>query len=782
MNPLQVALSVRSDFSLGESSFQVGKIIDKAKEGGYTHIAVADLMTVSGIPTFTEKAKKAGLFPIAGVTLHIVDQPTEKLKDKENNPYRLKVYPKGDKGMQAIFAALTKSLDAEHFYYNARLGLDDVLAMDDVIVTSGDMRCLWHHPQAEVISGKLMDKFGSDYLVEFVAINTPLFDRINARALNWQQSVREMLGHAPASIITRPAFYATPEDANATDVLRGIATNTPMDSPWLPQPYVRDLCLLPPAEMVVHFRQVAERVPGVPVMQSVKQVNSLVELCGYRFTKLTPSMPKMAENEFLALVEACKAGWKVRFARKVWGHCPTPEELATTYKERLAFELGVLKKMGFSGYFLLVQDIVQWSKENGIMVGPGRGSVGGSLIAYLMDITDVDPIRFDLLFERFINPDRVDLPDADLDFMSGRRHEVVDYIIDKYGRENVAGIVNFSTLGAASALRDTARMHGLQPWEYDCSKQMEKEHGVSLSLTESADRVPDIDKFRVERPVIWDYALRLEGANRSLSQHAAGVVVAGEPVVNRAVVSTRGGEDALPVVQWDKSKVEDFGLIKIDVLGLNTLDLIATASKYIKERHHKTIDVLSLPLDDKRVLIAFGKGDATGVFQFSGGGMKKLLKEMAMGGELTFGDLAAATALFRPGPLDAGLCDRYVQVKQGASKPYYEHPRLEPILSSTLGVMAYQEQTMMVARELSGFSPGDADLLRKAISKKDAAKMAELGGQFIEGAVAGYASVELDDGSFAQVHLHRKLKVKENDDRWTIEQIHANGFEIAEAL
>ena len=736
MNPLQVALSVRSDFSLGESSFQVGKIIDKAKEGGYTHIAVADLMTVSGIPTFTEKAKKAGLSPIAGVTLHIVDQPTEKLKDKENNPYRLKVYPKGDKGMQAIFAALTKSLDAEHFYYNARLGLDDVLAMDDVIVTSGDMRCLWHHPQAEVISGKLMDKFGSDYLVEFVAINTPLFDRINARALNWQQSVREMLGHAPASIITRPAFYATPEDANATDVLRGIATNTPMDSPWLPQPYVRDLCLLPPAEMVAHFRQVAERVPGVPVMQSVKQVNSLVELCGYRFTKLTPSMPKMAENEFLALVEACKAGWKVRFARKVWGHCPTPEELATTYKERLAFELGVLKKMGFSGYFLLVQDIVQWSKENGIMVGPGRGSVGGSLIAYLMDITDVDPIRFDLLFERFINPDRVDLPDADLDFMSGRRHEVVDYIIDKYGRENVAGIVNFSTLGAASALRDTARMHGLQPWEYDCSKQMEKEHGVSLSLTESADRVPDIDKFRVERPVIWDYALRLEGANRSLSQHAAGVVVAGEPVVNRAVVSTRGGDDALPVVQWDKSKVEDFGLIKIDVLGLNTLDLIATASKYIKERHHKTIDVLSLPLDDKRVLIAFGKGDATGVFQFSGGGMKKLLKEMAMGGELTFGDLAAATALFRPGPLDAGLCDRYVQVKQGASKPYYEHPALEECLSGTFGVIVYQEQVMAITRKLCGFTPGDADGVRKAIGKKDADKMAEYAVRFVDGAVA----------------------------------------------
>lgn len=406
---------------------------------------------------------------------------------------------------------------------------------------------------------------------------------------------------------------------------------------------------------------------------------------------------------------------------------------------------------------------------------------GGSLVAYLTNITDVDPIRFNLLFERFINPDRVDLPDADLDFMSGRRHEVVDYIINKYGRENVAGIVNFSTLGPASALRDTARLHGLQPWEYDCSKQMEKEHGVSLSLTESAERVPDIDKFRLERPAIWNHALRLEGANRSLSQHAAGVVVAGEPVVNRAVVSTRGGESALPVVQWDKSKVEDFGLIKIDVLGLNTLDLIGESLKYIKERHHKSIDILTLPLDDKRVLNAFGKGDTTGVFQFSGGGMKNLLKEMAMGGDLTFDDLAAATALFRPGPLDAGLCERYVQVKQGASKPYYEHPALEECLGDTFGVIVYQEQVMAVARELAGFTPGDADSVRKAIGKKDMEKMKGFAEQFAQGAAAGFVEVETDDGRKLTVHRSRKFMCSDGKRR-TVEEAMGDGANITEAL
>jgi DNA-directed DNA polymerase III PolC len=781
MNPLQVALSVRTDFSLGESSFQIKKIVEVAKAAGYTHVATADLMTVSGVPPFSERCKKAGIKPIAGVTLHLVDKPTEKLKDKVNNPHRVKVYPKSELGMQSIFAALTKSLSAENYYYHARLGLDDVLAMKDVVVTSGDMHSIWHHPDAELIAGKLIDRFGSDFYVEYVALDTPLFDRTNERAQRWVGWIAETLGHAPQQIVTRPSFYATEDDANATDVLRAITTNTAVDSIWLARPHLRDMSLATPVAALKHIKALNERVPGINLAVAVGNVALLAEKCQYEFKKLKPSMPKMADDEFIALVKACTAGWKVRFTQPVWGHKPTEEELLTTYRDRLRFELDVIKKMGFSGYFLLVQDIVTWSKGQGILVGPGRGSVGGSLIAYLMGITDVDPIHFDLLFERFINPDRTDLPDADLDFMSARRHEVVEYIIGKYGRENVAGIVNFSTLGAASALRDTARLHGLKPWDYECSKQMEKEHGVSMGLTDSADRVPDIDKFRLARPVIWDHALRLEGANRSLSQHAAGVVVAGEPVVNRAVVSTRGGPDALPIVQWDKSKVEDFGLIKIDVLGLNTLDLIGTALNYIKERHHKVIDVLRLPLDDKRVLQGFGRGETTGVFQFDGGGMKNLLKQMAMGGDLTFGDICAATALFRPGPLDAGLCDRYVQVKQGHARPYYEHPALEECLSDTFGVIVYQESVMQVAKTLSGFTAGESDILRKAIGKKDAELMKTMAAQFVAGAVLGMADVELDDGRTVKVHMARKLKCSDGTLR-TISEAMRDDAEIVETF
>lgn len=725
MHPLQASLSVRSDYSLGESTFQIGKILAKAKELGLTHIALTDYMSVSSMPTFSEKSKKAGITPIVGCTLQIVDDANAKMKDRENNGYRLKVYVKTDAGLRSLFAALSKSLSPENFYYHARLGLEDVLGLTDVIVTTGDMHSLWKHPNAAAIHKTLQEQFQGDYYVELVAIDSPLFDQLNSLA------VAAAGDHTPM-IITRPALYESPDDANARDVLQAIRTNTPMNSIFLPRPHQRDLCLLAPAEMVKHVGAAVARLAPGRGKEILLNTVQMVDRLSYKFTKLEPSMPKMAPDEFKALTLAVKDGWLLRFADPVWGHQPDAADLPI-YRDRLKFELGVLGKMGFSGYFLLVQDIVNWSKSNGVRVGPGRGSVGGSLVAYLMGITDVDPIRFDLLFERFINPDRLDLPDADLDFESGKRHMVVDYITNKYGRENVAGIVNFSTLGPASALRDTARMHSLDPWEYACSKQMEKEHGVSMTLSESADRVPDIEKFKNERPILWDHALRLEGANRSLSQHAAGIVVSGEPVVNRAVVSTQG---ELPVVQWDKNQVENFGLIKIDILGLTTLDLIDMALRYIKERHGRDINILQLPLDDDLTLKAFGKGDTTGVFQFSGGGMKKLLKDMATREQLTFDDLCAATALFRPGPLDAGLCDRYVAVKQGLTKPHYEHPILEECLGDTFGVIVYQEQVMKICRLLCGFTPGEADGVRKAIGKKDADKMAEYGAQFVAGAEA----------------------------------------------
>lgn len=290
---------------------------------------------------------------------------------------------------------------------------------------------------------------------------------------------------------------------------------------------------------------------------------------------------------------------------------------------------------------------------------------GGSLVAYLLGITDVDPIRFGLIFERFINPERLDLPDADLDFASSGRYKVIDYLVEKYGEDYVAGISNYSTLASASALRDTGRISGLNNTQLSATKLVLKEHGTSLDLNTSADAVPELDKFRNEHPVIWKHATKLAGTMKSFGQHAAGIVVAGEPIVNRAVLETRGKS---PVVNWDKRVVEDWGLIKMDLLGLATLDVLNIACDYVKERHGIELDLLKIPLDDEKTMQALGRGETVGVFQLESSGMQQLLKNISNGGAVTFDDICAVTALYRPGPMDSGMLDDYVDLRKGLKK------------------------------------------------------------------------------------------------------------------
>lgn len=728
------SLSIRSDHSIGESIMQVGTIVSEAQKHGYKSIALVDTMSVSALVPLTSKCSKEGIKPILGCTLRVYDDPHYRKPkkgsgeaEKVNRSYQIKVYVKSDRGLTSLMKLLSKGNSAENFYYHSRVGLADVLELDDVIVATGDLFNVFHHPKHKEILTSLSAKF--PVFVELVPVDTPLFDTLNEKAVTLARELALPL------LASYPVFYSDVTDADSLDVLRAITSNTQIDSRMLPIPHTRDWAFTEPKSLVSRMMGLAKRI-GLgkeDVVNSLQSIGHIVSECSFQFKKLPPSLPKMAADEFRALVDECKKGWNERFSRPVLGFKPEASSLGE-YKARLAYELSVLQKLGFSNYFLVVQDIVRWSKENGVVVGPGRGSVGGSLIAYLMGITDVDPLRFNLLFERFINPDRIDLPDADLDFMSSRRHEVIDYIIGRYGSANVAGISNYSTLGPASALRDSARIHGLQPFDYACSKQVEKEHGVSLSLTESAETVADIAKFRDGYPEIWRHAVKLEGCMKNLGQHAAGVIVADEPIVNRAVVLNRD-EGALPVVNWDKATVEDFGLIKMDILGLSTLDVLARVQEYVFERHKKRIDFMSIPLDDAEVMRAFGRGETVGVFQFEGAGMRKLLKDLATVEPLTFEDIAAATALYRPGPIDAGLVDQFVQIKQGKREPEYDHPVLEAALKDTYGVLTYQEQIMQTCRDLSGFTMAEADGVRKAMGKKDKDKMASYREQFVEGAV-----------------------------------------------
>ncbi|ENW40374.1 TPA: DNA polymerase III subunit alpha [Acinetobacter baumannii] len=781
---LNHAMSVQSDFSIGKSLLTVDKIVEAAKGLGYSSIAIVDDMSLHALVDFSNKATKANIKPVFGCRLRVYDDSKYRkppassgIAEKRNLMFCPKVYVKSEKGIKGLFKLLTDANSKEQYYYHSRTDLDALCKLEDVVVTTGDMYGLFSHPDHERILKVLKARFGDDLYIEFSPINTPLFDRLNY--LGYLAYEHEKI----KTVVTYPFNYLENEDADTLDVLSAIATNTQLDLHYRPIQYVKDFGFKEPKFILDHTKAAIQRMAKYERVNSaeawkegLKNISELVDKCQYIFEKQPVSLPKLSTDEFKTLCAKCLEGWKKRFSKEILGYKPTKAELDTVYKSRLGYELSILKKMGFESYFLLVEDLVMWSKNNGVIVGPGRGSVGGSLVAYLLGITDVDPIRFGLIFERFINPERLDLPDADLDFASSGRYKVIDYLVEKYGEDYVAGISNYSTLASASAsaLRDTGRISGLNNMQLSATKLVLKEHGTSLDLNTSADAVPELDKFRNEHPVIWKHATKLAGTMKSFGQHAAGIVVAGEPIVNRAVLETRGKS---PVVNWDKRVVEDWGLIKMDLLGLATLDVLNIACDYVKERHGIELDLLKIPLDDEKTMQALGRGETVGVFQLESSGMQQLLKNISNGGAVTFDDICAVTALYRPGPMDSGMLDDYVDLRKGLKEVTYAHEVLEPVLSDTYGVVVYQEQTMALARKLAGFSMAESDHLRKAIGKKDLKKMAELKPKFIDGAKAGFVEVELEDGTKLKVHRMEKFKCTDGVMR-TVEEAFAESAEI----
>ncbi|WP_199153501.1 DNA polymerase III subunit alpha [Chromobacterium sp. ASV23] len=734
---IDISLNNRSNFSLGESMLQVDKLVRLSAEAGYRTVGLADTMTISGLPQLFGAAKKCGVKAVMGVGLRIYKDPLAKKDGAATNySYNLKAFIRNEAGLRQMMNLLSLANDEAHFYYHSRIGLEEVisrLSPENFFLTTGDMFGLMSLPNeltSERHAQQLLDA-GFELYGELTPVNSPLFDKVNRRTI----LLCDKLGLPTMS--GYPALYAEPDDADALGVLRTIVSNSKVYDGKPKTPAARDHCPEEPKKLIERLGAMKARLStldgidaGDLIRNSLKGNQAIADGCTYTFEKMAPCMPKMAEDEFGELVALAKAGWAKRFDGEVFGYKPAPDELRH-YAERLKFELETLNRMGFSGYFLMVRKIVNWARENGIKTGPGRGSVGGSLVAYLIGITEVDPIRFGLYFERFINPSRVDLPDADLDFASARRLEIIEWLRDEYGDEYVAGISNYTTLQSASALRDTGRVYQLPIFDLDCTKAIPKERGESMPLLEAYESVPAIKKFAEKYEDIFVNAVRLEGAVRSFGQHAAGVIVAGEPIRNRAVVETRTGG---PVTNWDKTTVEDWGLIKLDVLGLSTLDVLSHAHDFILERYGVDVDFTRLDLTDEKVLEAFGKGDTTAVFQFESPGMKGLLKSLAERERLTFDDITAATALYRPGPMDSGMLDDYVARKQGRMPVEYDHELIEAATKDTYGVMVYQEQVMQVTRDMAGFTMTEADHVRKAMSKKDHDKLASFAEKFVAGA------------------------------------------------
>lgn len=747
-----ILFSARSHFSIGESTLKIKEskelreikkeagivslgLVTRAKEAGFDTVVLCDTMSVSGIIDFTQEAKDQGIEPLIGARLRIAESVEHGIKSgtADNPEYYLKVFPKNEEGFAAILRLLTLANTEERFYYKPRLLLSDVLAelaSKTLIASTGDAFSVFTQANSAEIVSRISDAAGrAQTFVEICPVDTPLWDQMNMRAL--YAARKNNLG----LVLSYPALYETEEGGVALDMHSAIASNAKRG--WMNNEFTKSFFI--PADRAENVKRAIAlkdrlardykfTMSGEEVKSAVTNQLAFAEAVSFRWQKRDVCLPKMAEDEFGELVRFCKEGWKERFTKPIFGH--SPEDLAP-YAERLKYELSVLKAMDFSGYFLLVRDIVMWSKSNGISVGPGRGSVGGSLVAYLLGITDVDPLRFGLLFERFINPERIDLPDADLDFMSTRRAEVIQYMTDKYGADCVAGISNFTAMQGAGAIRDVGRVLELSHGALSVTRHVPKEHGIPVPLLKAAKTVGELEQFSKDYAECWNYAISLEGVMRSLGRHAAGVVVAGEPLVKRAVVEKRSGE---PTVNWDKRVVEDMGLVKIDILGLSTLDILKLATDFIKRRHGKTVDLLTIPLDDPKVLDAFGRGNTTGIFQFESSGMKNLLRQLSVDVPLTFDEIVAATALYRPGPMDAGLMDEYIQIKQGMIEPNVDHPNMADALKETSGIIVYQEQVMQIARDLAGFTMAEADHLRKAMGKKDKEKMAKQKEKFVSGA------------------------------------------------
>jgi DNA polymerase-3 subunit alpha len=532
-------------------------------------------------------------------------------------------------------------------------------------------------------------------------------------------------------VATNDAHYLRREDAQAHDVLLAIGTGKDLDDPKRFRFVGEESYVKSEAEMRALF-------PGHE--ETIANTARVADLCELDFEKRYflpqfPRPPQYASDDAL-LVELATQGAERRYGSPL----PTP------VRERLDYELSVITKTGYAGYFLIVQDFIRAARERGIPVGPGRGSAAGSVVAYGLGITNVDPLKFDLLFERFLNPERISMPDIDVDFCFERRGEVIEYVRQRYGRASVGQIITFGTLKARAAVRDVARVLRFAPGDADrIAKLIPSGPAYALPIQEAATRVPELSALRKSDASVarlLDLSQRIEGLSRHASVHAAGIVIAPGPLADYVPVCTQpqkeganggGAAEEAIITQYDMIGLEQVGMLKIDFLGLKTLTVIHDATEMIRERHGVDLDVDALDLDDPETYALLRSGRTAGVFQFESALGTDMLRQLRCD---RFDDLVATNALVRPGPLDSGMHQVYIRRKRGEEKVRYPHPALREVLEPTFGVIVYQEQVMRIANVLAGFTLGEADALRKAVGKKDQEALQRDLGSFVERAIA----------------------------------------------
>lgn len=784
------ALMVRTDFSLGESALKAENAVKIAREAGYTAVISADSMNIASVIPL-QRAAGDDMAVICGVKLNIVDDPTYEHRAKlakesmrcmesleRGRNYSFTALIKNEQGYRDICELMTVANTREQFYFVPRLSLEQLVstyAKGNIILLTSDIGSVFQRNDFAKIISSLITAGGKDNFYSVVYPHpTPFYDQINVRAMK----VASALKIEPVAFY--PAYYESIDDADIKDIAHMVTNNIKIDQPHrLRIPHQRDNAINGRRHLLEALKAFSVRmdVPVTAAMASTTQ-DSIIDACTWRWHELPPALPKMADDEPATLMKLAVAGLRKRLTTKEFGYTPPASE-NRVYVERLKYEMDTLTRLGFCGYFLMVRDLMNHSRETGIPVGPGRGSSAGSLVAWCIGITNVDPIRHGLLFERFINPERLDLPDADLDFSQARRHEVIEYLNERYGEDYVAGIPNFTYLGAASALRDTARIYGVESADMEVSKELKNVEDDSLPLEELREQLASLDKYATKYPDAFNAACKLQSLMRGFGRHAAGMIVAGVPLTERTPVERRGDARC---IAFDKRYCEAMGLIKLDVLGLATLDLLDSAKRYIKENTGEDINLDAISLEDRKVLDGFAAGYTQGVFQLESGPMRKLLKDLGGGIEpMSFKTVVATTALFRPGPIQSGMLDDYVSVAKGFMAPHSIHPRLEEVTRETNGVLLYQEQIMQSSRVLAGFSMAEADALRSAIGKKNMDKMKAIGSDFVERAQAGWVTLSLKNGGTVEVHKHAKLDCSDGKRRSYSEAI-SDGIDYVEIV
>lgn len=724
-----VHLHVHSEYSLLDGAARLKDLVKRSREFGMPALALTDHGVMYGAIAFYRLCKAAGVKPIIGCELYVAGKSMHEKGSAEENPtYHLTVLAKSNEGYRNLLR-LTSAAHLEGFYRRPRVDFERLSRYGDgLIVLSG---CMKGEVAQKLLAGRreealetvrrYQERFGSDYYIEIQ----------DHGLLEQRQLLPELIRLSRETGVplaaTNDVHYAVREDAAVQDVLMCIGMGKTIDDADRFR-YTTDQLYLKSAE------EMAKLFPHVP--EALQNTVRIAEQCDVELelgrTALPAFFPLPEGMDSAAyLRHLCTEGVKKRYAGQL-----DDEAFKQQVWQRLEYELETIERMGYADYFLITWDFIRYAHERGIVTGPGRGSSAGSLVAYVLGITNVDPLKYGLLFERFLNPERVSMPDIDVDFNDERRDEVIEYVVEKYGRDRVAQIITFGTMAARAAVRDVGRALNVPYGEVDrVAKLIPNALGVTIDA--ALETVPELKAWCEQDAriaALVGMARKVEGFPRHASTHAAGVVISREPLTD--VVPLQEGSAQAALTQYSMEYLEALGLLKMDFLGLRTLSIIERTLGWVRELHGTEVDWQSVSEEDPATYELLSRGETTGVFQLESAGMRRVLRELK---PTRFEDVISVLALYRPGPMD--FIPKYIAAKHGKAKVTYPHPSLEPILRDTYGIIVYQEQIMQIASKMAGFSLGEADLLRRAVSKKKREELDEQREKFVAGSVRqGYAA------------------------------------------